>query len=85
MTANPYAQARRTEKACALADMLDAFGVDPDWAENAPALVRLDTAEAAGVRLPSDETWQMAVAMLRGRLAVRASLAGTDPFEGLPS
>lgn len=82
MTQNPHEQAARQAKAIALADRLDAFDVDPEWARTAPAAVRLDCAEAAGVRFPSEETWELACSMLSGRLLVRASLPA-DPFEGL--
>lgn len=82
---NPHADAARTRKACALADMLDAFDCDPDDAETFDMRTRLDVAEAAGVRTPSDESWSMAVRMLRGRIDMRALVAksGGDPFVGL--
>jgi hypothetical protein len=86
MTTNLHEEAARTRKAIALADILDAVTSDiPDpiaWLRDAPAAVRLDAAECAGIRLPSEETWQLACSMLEGRLAVRAALTA-DPFEGL--
>lgn len=83
MTANPYEDAARERKADALASVLDAFGMDPDGLVDAPTLVRLDAAEAAGVNTPSEATWQLAVRKLRGRQDMREMLAIGDPFEGL--
>jgi len=42
-----------------------------------PGSVRIkDVAEAAGVRTPSDESWALAVRMLRGRLDMRRARRG---------
>lgn len=79
---NPYESEARTRKAVAIADMLDAFGLTPEQASALAVGERLDVATAAGVKVPSEPTWEQAVGTLRQRLAVRAALPA-DPFAGL--
>lgn len=80
--ANPYADAARTRKAHAIAETLDAAGADADEAQRLSTEERILTAQIAGMKPASAETWDQAVGILRARLETRARYAG-DPFEGI--
>lgn len=76
MTAtNGYEQAARERKAGLLADMLDAFKVTAEDARDLPVIARLDVATAAGVRIPSQETWDRACDLLEQRADFRARVS----------
>lgn len=81
--ANPYADAARLRKALALTDKLDAFGIDSRAAADLSVAARLDLATAAGARVPSSETWELVVGMLRAREESRVLATTVDPFMGL--
>lgn len=68
---NPYQRAARLAKATKLADFLEAGGITAEDACRAtPETLRL-AAEGAGVKLPSQETWQEVINLLQARQIAR--------------
>lgn len=79
MTVNEWEERSRLRKAeriaVVLGRVLDAepsLTID-DFADRATAETKRLTAEAAGTRLPSDETWAWAIELLRVRASDRPS------------
>lgn len=70
----------RALKAIAIADLLQAKGVDAETAEKLDDSGRRAAAALVGKPVASDETWKIVVAILR----LREDLTPVDPFEGLP-
>lgn len=83
-TRNPWEDAARERKAAAIAAVLDGMGVTPDQAEVIEPGLRVRIAQQAGVKPPSEQTWELVVKVLGGIAAIRAALP-SDPFDGIAS
>ena len=66
---NEFEQRKRIDKAWALSAILEQHGATTTAAAALPLKARLDTALIAGVKPPSDKTWQLTVDYLANRLA----------------
>lgn len=71
---NGHEVAARERKAVALADVLDVFEVPADVARDLPHSARMDAAAVAGVKLPSQDTWDRVCELLADRDATRHAL-----------
>ena len=65
---NEFEQRNRIDKAWKLSAVLQQHGATPQAAAELSLKARLDAALVAGVRPPSEQTWQLTVEYLANRL-----------------
>lgn len=65
---NEFEQRKRIDKAWKLSAILEQHGATPQAAAALPLKARVDAALAAGVRPPSEKTWDLTVKYLANRL-----------------